>query len=258
MDMADVSPVTSDRVNPQFVYQTIREEIIDQKHCQFQLLSLAVTVTAGVIAYGTRATAAPPVYLAPLVMNVLAIVIILDKAVSIQRKVGYLQLMEEGWGKCIWMWERQLDEFRKAVPERTGVAGDPPRKHSYVTTVGWMLVLLNSICVFLYVAAPGAWEWHVDNFPWLSLMSAAMVMALSLFGAIAFFVRRSDLVAGRHSGPQIRKTWEGVLVKWKSESEAPRDCRRRNSLRGWSHGKTKQVLPRSAGTSGSDGVRERA
>jgi S1-C subfamily serine protease len=40
--------------------------------------------------------------------------------------------------------------------------------------------------------------------------------------------------------------------------EPPRDCRRPNSLRGWDHGKTEQVLPRSAGTSGEDGVRERA
>jgi len=41
-------------------------------------------------------------------------------------------------------------------------------------------------------------------------------------------------------------------------SEPPRDCRRPNGLRGWRHGKTEQVLPRGAGTSGADGVRERA
>jgi hypothetical protein len=41
-------------------------------------------------------------------------------------------------------------------------------------------------------------------------------------------------------------------------TEPPRDCRRLNSLRGWRHGKTKQVLPRGAGTSGSDGAGARA
>ena len=40
--------------------------------------------------------------------------------------------------------------------------------------------------------------------------------------------------------------------------EPPRDCRRPNSLRGWDHGKTKQVLSRGAGTSGTDGVRAHA
>jgi len=37
-------------------------------------------------------------------------------------------------------------------------------------------------------------------------------------------------------------------------TEPPRDCRRPNSLRGWRHGKTKQVLPRGAGASSADGV----
>jgi len=90
-----VPPPSDRRVDPQFIYKTIREEVIDQKRCQFQLLSLSVTLTAGVLAYGTKADVAPLVFLAPLVMNVVAIVIILDKAVSVQRKVGYLHMMEE-------------------------------------------------------------------------------------------------------------------------------------------------------------------
>lgn len=213
--MAEVSSGANNRVDPQFLYQTIREEIIDQKRCQFQLLSLAVTVTAGVIAYGTGAGAPPPVYLAPLAMNVLAIVVILDKAVSIQRKVGYLQMMEENFNNFVWMWETQLDDFRKHVPQRAGVPGDPSRKHSYVTTVGLMLLGLNVICVFLYVAGPNALKWHGDNLPWLTGLSASVALLLLLFGCIAFFVRRRNLVNGRHSGPQIQQTWMNVLRKWK-------------------------------------------
>jgi hypothetical protein len=148
-------------------------------------------------------------------MNAVAVVIIFDKAVSIQRKVGYLQMMEEHLAQYVWMWKRHLDEFRKAVPERAGVSGDPSRKHSYVTTVGWMLLILNAICVLLFVAAPGAWKWHVDNFPWLSLGTGGIVLTVFVAGAIAFWVKRSHLIGGRHSGPQIRKTWEGVLAQWK-------------------------------------------
>lgn len=202
-------------VDPQFIYRTIREEILDQKRCQFQLLSLAVTMTAVVVAYGTSVTVAPLVYLAPLVMNAVAVVIIFDKAVSIQRKVGYLQIMEEHLTDYIWMWERQLDEFRKAVPERAGVSGDPSRKHSYVTTVGWMLLILNAVSILLFVATPGAREWHVENFPWLSLGSDMIALVVFVVGAMSFLIKRSHLIGGRHSGPQIRKTWEGVLARWK-------------------------------------------
>jgi len=184
-----------------------------------------VTVTAAVFAYGTATTAEPPIYLAPLVMNVLAIIIIFDKAVSIQRKVGYLQLMEEHLDKYVWMWERQLDDFRKEVPERPRVPGDPSRKHSYVTTVGLMLLILNAISFFLFIATPSAWKWHIQNFPWLSLLTSIMVLAIFICGIIVFLLKRSQLINGRHSGPQIRKIWERVLERWKlplNMSEQPK------------------------------------
>lgn len=203
------------QINPEITYQTIRDEIIDQKRCQFQLLSLAVTVTAAVFAYGTATTSEPLIYLAPLVMNVLAIVIIFDKAVSIQRKVGYLQWMEEHLNEYEWMWERQLDEFRRAVPERAGVPGDPSRKHSYVTTVGLILVILNAISCFLFIATPSSWKWHIQYFPWLSLLTSVIVLAIFVCGIIIFFLKRSHIIKGRHSGPQISETWRRVLEQWK-------------------------------------------
>jgi hypothetical protein len=217
--MTGIGMVTGHWVDPRIMYETIRDEILDQKRCQFQLLSLSVTVTALVLAYGTGAGAAPPVYLAPLVMNTLAIFILLDKAVSIQRKVGYLQLMEEHLAQYHWMWERQLDDFRKAVPERPTIPGDPARKHTYVTTVGCMLVILNAICVFLYLTGPGAWRWQIRNFPWLSFATGGVVLFVFLFGAIGFVVKRAHLIGGRHSGPQIRKTWQDVLRAWRIPAE---------------------------------------
>ena len=213
--MAKSSPVTQKEIDPEITYQTIREEILDQKRCQFQLLSLSITVTAAVLAYGTGTASSPPIYLAPLVMNSLAIFILLDKAVSIQRKVGYLQIMEENLPHFLWMWERQLDEFRKEVPERAGVPGDPARKHTYVTTVGLMLLILNVISIFLYFTAPGAWSWHVDHFPGLSLASGAIVLVLFILGASGFAFKRAHLISGRHSGPQIRRTWGKVLKEWR-------------------------------------------
>ena len=50
----------------------------------------------------------------------------------------------------------------------------------------------------------------------------------------------------------------GAHYTSRDDIEPPRDCRRPNCLRGWRHGTSKQVLPRGAGTSGADGVRERA
>ena len=107
-----------------------------------------------------------------------------------------------------------MDDFRKLVPERAGVPGDPARKHSYVTMVGFMLIILNGICCFLFVAAPGAWQWHVDHFPGLSLASSGIVLILLSGGVVIFFVKRAQLLRGRHSGPQIRSTWELVLKQW--------------------------------------------
>jgi len=48
----------------------------------------------------------------------LALVIIVDKAISIQRKVGYLQVMEEGIkdenipSATSWKWEFHLEDYR--------------------------------------------------------------------------------------------------------------------------------------------------
>jgi hypothetical protein len=73
---------------------------------------------------------------------------------------------------------------------------------------------------------------------------------------------RMTVVGRRPVLPVIKRHLVGRVltrdVERERDREPPRDCRRPNSLRGWGHGKTKQVLPRSPGTSGSDGVRVRA
>jgi len=40
----------------------------------------------------------------------------------------------------------------------------------------------------------------------------------------------------------------------RQQFEPPRDCRRLHYLRGWSHDKSNQILPRGKGSSGTDGA----
>lgn len=196
-------------VNSDAIYATIREEILDQKKCQFQLFSLAVTGTALILAYSAGNRAFPLVYLAPIVMNDFALIIILDKAVSIQRKVGYLQMMEQHWKEYLWMWETQLDSFRAEVP--LAGAREPARKHGFVTTVGVMLIGLNVLAALLGAqgsAAAGQPVWPASKESWPLLVLGA---ALLLGGAGWLLYAWRQLVGGRHSGPAIRRTWEKVL-----------------------------------------------
>jgi hypothetical protein len=72
-------------MDPKFVYGTIRQEILDQKRCQFQIFSMTVAGTALILAYAAGSHAMSLAYLAPLVMNDLSLIIILEKSISVQR-----------------------------------------------------------------------------------------------------------------------------------------------------------------------------
>src|SRR5262245_37372732 len=97
-------------VNCELTYSTIRQEILDQKKCQFQLFGVAVTVTSAILAYAAGAQPGRLVYVAPVLINVIALWMVLDKAVSIQRNVGYLQFMEQtpNNDQKDWKWETDL------------------------------------------------------------------------------------------------------------------------------------------------------
>jgi hypothetical protein len=199
----------------QAIYGTIREEILDQKRCQFQLFSLSVTATALILAYAASTKAIPLVYLAPMVMNVFVLWMILDKAGSIQRKVGYLQMMEGYSDQYVWMWETQLDKFRGSELHNPPRPGDPPKKHRYVTAVGWMLTGLNVLSAVIC-----SWGvWAVDRSLWgsdyerVSILVAAAALLIS--SLVILRVKRRGLVTGRQSGPAIRKAWEDVLAAYR-------------------------------------------
>jgi hypothetical protein len=206
---------TIQSLDPHTIYETIRQEILDQKKCQFQLFSITVTVTAGILAYTAGIISIPPIYLVPLFMNDLSLLIILDKAISIQRKVGYLQIMEQKLSEYHWMWEAQLDIFRKKVPLRSSTQKDPSRKHTYITTVGLLLILLNMLCVFLYILGPEAIKWHLTQPQYVTFISNIIGILAFAAGFIILFLKRYQLINGRHSGPSIKNTWEDVLKEYK-------------------------------------------
>ena len=93
-------------------------------------------------------------YVVPVLINVLALTIILDKALSIQRMVGYLQLMESGYSSRRWMWEYHLDLFRE-IPSKS-VGSDAQRKHTYIRNIALMLLTLNLVGSALYFFGPEA------------------------------------------------------------------------------------------------------
>ena len=66
------------------IYNSVRQEILEQKKCQFQMLRVALTFSAGIFAFSGTKDISPVFFMAPVVMNILALSIILDKATSIR------------------------------------------------------------------------------------------------------------------------------------------------------------------------------
>lgn len=203
----------SEFIDPLEMYKTIRQEILDQKKCQFHLFSITITVTAAILAYASASPIGPIVYIAPMVMNVLALTIILDKATSIQRMVGYLQLMEVRKRDIKWMWEYHLNKFR-AVRTRKG-ASDSFRKHTYIVTVSSMLMFLNLLCGVLYRWGPIATSLREkEGFIKLARFYGSMdviAIIIILSGIIYSVFKWYHLVFGKFSSDSIKIRWEKVF-----------------------------------------------
>ena len=196
------------RVPPDLVYGSIRQEILDQKKCQFQLFSMAVTVTAAILAYGAATQVGAVLYVAPMVLNLLALIIIIDKAISIQRKVGYLQMMEQGFCQRSWRWESHLDAFRSLRNVEWRASPEESRKHSYVTTIASMLAILNLLCAGLcwWGSASSTASRQIG---WLD----AVVLILLIVGPYWGFRKRDSLVRGENSSAASSAKWARVLEK---------------------------------------------
>ena len=111
--------------------------------------------------------------------------------------VGYLQLIETKTDETNWTWEFHLDQFRgldrtpKYTPDR-----QDSRKHSYVKTVGSLLLLLSFMSCGLYVffviqaAKVNNLEWRWNGYETLIfLISRNLVFLISLAATVIVSIR---------------------------------------------------------------------
>jgi len=203
----------------ELMYKSIRQEILDQKKCQFNLFGASVTLTAAILAYSAASNVGPIVFIPPVVLNILATLLILDKATSIQRMVGYLQLMESEFDKHTWKWEYHLSKFRKIPSHRKGVEGF--RRHHYVITVATILIILNVFCCWLFFKGPAVQVLRASD-RWSSLAefygaAEFVVVALIVVHIITAAIRWIQLMFGKFTGGAVRARWIEAIRLAESE-----------------------------------------
>jgi hypothetical protein len=201
-------------IEAKVIYGSVRQEILDQKRCQFEIFAAALTLSTTVLAYGvSRVTAQPIVYAAPIIMNVMTLTILMSKAISIQRMVGYLQLMESrDTPRHGWMWEYHLNLFREKEGVKDGE--DELDKHQYACTVSAMLLALNLMFLVLYFSGPEAVPFRAYlNYPmrWLWFISVPIIV-LNLFGFYFAGKRMWQLAYGTMTSNAVRKRWNEVFA----------------------------------------------
>ena len=191
-------------IDPTTTYTSVRAEILDQKKCQFQMFGAAMTFSSAVFAFVISFSPVSIVLVSPIIMNVFSLLMIMDKAISIQRMVGYLQLMESEKLTTSWMWEYHLNKFR----EHPAIAGqpEPHRKHRYTRNISLMLISLNSVSIVLYI-------WKTD---WNAKTIVDYIMHISmaffyLLGIFVAFYRSSQLVKGKYTANAIKNRWLKVI-----------------------------------------------
>lgn len=191
------------------MYNSIRQEILDVKKCQFNLFGVSITLTAAILAYAAATSVGPIVYIAPILMNVLCVTMILDKAVSIQRMVGYLQLMESGQISGDAMWEFHLSKFRELPGKSCGY--EKFRKHKYVITVSAIILLISFLSGALYRWGPSAIALRneTDYYKVAEFYGAInlLVLALLTLGVLLAIRKWWQLVFGIYTGKAIRHRW---------------------------------------------------
>ena len=208
-------------IEAQAIYSSIRQEILDQKGCQFRMIATALTFNAAVLAYANNASVGPLVYIAPIVMNVFALAIILDKALSIQRMVGYLQLMESDHTPRQWMWEYHLNQFRGISV--TNGKSDSHRHHTYVRNVALMLFFLTVLSAALYFLGPEMQE--LRGQPTYSSVAEIYRVVGACIGMVVGFAitlivgRWWQLVFGAYSSDSIRQRWYAAFDESKTKLE---------------------------------------
>lgn len=200
----------------EFIYKTIRDELLDQKRCQFQIFTVSVTLTSAILGYGGAQKIGGLVYLAPMLANLAALWLLSDKAISIQRKVGYLQTIEQHPERTDWRWETDLDAFRALVARdvaRVTVPRTECRKHSFVRAIGILLLLLNAFCLALLFFGPyNAVADTVSSALEQAYLRATGIVMLGA-GIIISYLKLLSLTRGENSTTYIQAKWELVLAR---------------------------------------------
>lgn len=198
----------------ELIYPSVREEILEQKKCQFQLVAAAITITVAVLAFATKDGVGPAIYVAPILMNMLSMMIVLNKSMSIQRMVGYLQLMESDKSNRRWMWEYHLNIYREqsAIPQ----GPEPSRKHTYVLSVSTMLISVSVLCAALYFWGPSGMKIRQspssESTPFYWAM-ATVVVGLLVTSVACAAKAWLQLVLWSYTSTAIRTRWEDVITK---------------------------------------------
>ena len=200
-------------ISDEVMYKSIRQEILDQKKCQFNLFGACLTITAAILAYASKNNVGPIVFIAPIILNVLGVTIILDKAKSIQRMVGYLQLMENEGSKYKWMWEYHLSKFRE-IPGKS-VGFESFRRHSYIITVASFLLLINIFCASLYYYGPNSVKLRLStswpDFAEFYGMVDIFVILFLIIGFVTTIKSWIQLIFGQHTNKAIIARWKKVI-----------------------------------------------
>ncbi len=209
----------------ELMYKSIRQEILDQKKCQFNLFGASVTITAAILAYSAASNVSPIVFIPPVILNMLATLLILDKATSIQRMVGYLQLMEHEFKDHKWKWEYHLSKFRKTPSQYTGIEGF--RRHHYVVTVATILLVLNGLCCWLFFQGPAVQALRASD-RWSSVAefygaAEFVVIGLIIVHFITAIIRWSQLMFGKFTGGAVRARWIETIKNAESEEKMVSD-----------------------------------
>jgi hypothetical protein len=196
-------------INKITIYNSVRNEILEQKKCQFQMLGLALTFSGAIIAWKLPGDISY-IFIVPMLMNVLALTIILDKAASIQRMVGYLQLMENDTTRDVWKWEYHLNAFRGFDVQKIESPNEDieKRKHKYIRNIAIMLLALNVISIFLY----GWRSSKLVNSTAVDITMHIIVLVMNLIGIIIFFTKWFGLVHGGHTTTAIKERWLKALA----------------------------------------------
>lgn len=201
-------------IETKIVYSSVRAEILEQKKCQLQVVGGCITLSTAALALASNPKTSPLVCIPVMLLNVLCLAIVLDKATSIQRMVGYLQLMESE-NRARWMWEYHLNIFRALVSPK-GCDADAPRKHKYARNIALMLGVLNLFAVALFFFGPGAIEFKKSDEYFRDERTqwalGLIVAAVNLAGFVIAVRRRHQLVRGDHTSAAIRARWLQALA----------------------------------------------